>query len=335
MEIKEDNDLISVIIPVYNVEKYLTRCAESVINQTYNNLEIIFIDDGSTDESGKICDMYAKQDKRVKVVHKENGGLSSARNAGLDIARGHYIGFVDSDDYIDLNMYESMFNSIKKYKTNIACVGIIREDEQNGFKQIIRCPNKETEYSDEESIEEILYSRNIGISVWSKLFEKTIFEKIRFPVGETNEDACIMIDLMEGKKVVHTGIPLYHYLVREGSITNSYKEKSAQFSFKNAKKIVDGINEKYPNLIDVANIYLSNTLFKILISYLRQKQVIDPLYKKYFTEFKKTWKCLIKSKELSISMKIKVILVRLHLFRIMYELRMFINLSGGNKCGRK
>lgn len=330
-----ESDLISVIVPVYKTEPYLAKCIESILDQTYSNLEIILVDDGSPDNCGNICDEFAKKDSRIVVIHQKNGGLSNARNSALNIAKGNYIGFVDSDDYIDLNMYESMFNSIKKYKTNIACVGIIREDERHSFKQIIRCPNKEIEYSDEESIEEILYSRNIGISVWSKLFEKNIFEKIRFPVGETNEDACIMIDLMEGKKVVHTGIPLYHYLVHEGSITNVYKEKTAQFSFKNAKKIVDEINEKYPNLIDVANIYLSNTLFDILISYLRQNQMIDPLYKKYFTEFKKTWKCLIKSKELSISTKIKVILVRLHLFRCMYNLRIFLNFSGGNKFGRK
>lgn len=116
------DDLISVIVPVYNVEKYLHKCINSILNQTYKNLEIILIDDGSTDNSGKICDEYALKDNRIKVIHKENGGLSSARNAGLDICSGDYIGFVDSDDYIAEDMYEYLYVNLKKIMRMLLCV---------------------------------------------------------------------------------------------------------------------------------------------------------------------------------------------------------------------
>ena len=114
-------DLISIIIPVYNVEQYLSRCIDSVINQTYKNLEIILIDDGSTDDSGEICDEYALKDNRIKVMHKQNGGVSSARNEGLDISKGNYIGFIDSDDFIEKDMYEFLYDLLTKNNCDISC----------------------------------------------------------------------------------------------------------------------------------------------------------------------------------------------------------------------
>ena len=113
------NKLISIIIPVYKVEEYLEKCVDSVIKQTYDNLEIILVDDGSPDNCGKICDQYSKKDKRVKVIHKENGGLSDARNAGIDISRGEYISFIDSDDYVEIDYIETLYNSIIKSKISI------------------------------------------------------------------------------------------------------------------------------------------------------------------------------------------------------------------------
>ena len=117
----KNNDLISVIIPIYNVEKFLSFCIDSIVNQTYKNLEIILVDDGSTDNSGKICDEYALKDNRIKVMHKQNGGVSSARNVGLNIAKGKYIGFVDSDDYVENDMFEILHNLIIKNNVDISC----------------------------------------------------------------------------------------------------------------------------------------------------------------------------------------------------------------------
>ena len=115
------NPLISVIVPVYNVEKYLGKCVDSILAQTYENLEIILVEDGTKDNSGAICDAYAAKDSRIRVIHKENGGLSSARNAGMDIARGEYFGFVDSDDWIEPKMYETLLNLAEKYHADLVC----------------------------------------------------------------------------------------------------------------------------------------------------------------------------------------------------------------------
>ena len=113
------NELVSVILPIYNVELYLKECIESVIGQSYKDLEIILVDDGSTDQSPYICDEYAKIDRRIKVIHKKNGGLGYARNSGMKVATGEYVAFVDSDDYVDLDMFESMYNSAKKYDADL------------------------------------------------------------------------------------------------------------------------------------------------------------------------------------------------------------------------
>lgn len=131
-------DLISIIVPVYKVENYLSKCLDSMICQTYKNIEIILVDDGSPDNSGKICDDYAKKDSRIKVIHKENGGLSDARNAGLKIATGKYIGFVDSDDYISVEMYEKLYNQAKKEDADIACCNYYRvKMEKNLIKELL------------------------------------------------------------------------------------------------------------------------------------------------------------------------------------------------------
>ena len=137
------NELISVIVPVYNVEEYLPKCIESIINQTYKNLEIILVDDGSTDNSGRICDEYAKKDDRIIVFHKENGGLSDARNCGIDAATGDWVQFVDSDDYIHQTMVEKMYSSCKRNQTKLAVCGRVDVNAETGEETIILCPQKE------------------------------------------------------------------------------------------------------------------------------------------------------------------------------------------------
>ena len=165
-------ELISVIVPVYNVENLITRCVKSIIGQTYPNLEIILVDDGSKDNSGSICDELALCDKRIKVIHKKNGGASAARNVGIDKAKGQYIGFVDSDDYIEPQMYESLLFGLKKYNTDISCTGIIKEHLDGSNNIIIRCPSKITVFNSEEIIREILLARYVGSSLCTKLYKR-------------------------------------------------------------------------------------------------------------------------------------------------------------------
>ena len=142
----KEKPLISVIVPIYKVEKYLNKCVKSIINQTYKNLEIILVDDGSPDNCGKICDKLAERDDRIRIIHKKNGGLSSARNAGIEIANGEYIGFVDSDDYIDNDMFETLYNNIKDNNADLSIIGYQIETIDNKVIKYFELEEKIYEY---------------------------------------------------------------------------------------------------------------------------------------------------------------------------------------------
>ncbi len=206
---------ISVIIPVYKVEKYLDRCIESVVNQTYTNLEIILVDDGSPDRSGEICDAWAHRDKRIRVIHQKNGGLSAARNAGLDIACGDYIGFVDSDDYIHQDMYLSMYQKAISCRSDIVVCGFERVDEKgNSISGAGFSPNSESQFS--------TISTRIMCVVWNKLYRGELFDCLRFPVGKVYEDVFVMPRLLQTSR--NTNVireSLYFYRQSADSITRS------------------------------------------------------------------------------------------------------------------
>lgn len=216
-------ELISVIVPVYKVEKYLRKCLDSVCGQTWNKLEIILVDDGSPDGCGAICDEYAEKDSRVKVIHKENGGLSDARNAGLEAAAGRYIGFVDSDDYIKPEMYESMLHKMKNEDVDLVVCGVLNVDEQGNVltgKQM-PMPEKDMRMTGEEALGQ-LAGRNLicfGTAV-NRLYKAELFQGIRFPVGRLHEDDFVAHRIL-GKcgKVYFLGESLYYYVQRPGSIT--------------------------------------------------------------------------------------------------------------------
>ncbi len=217
---------ISVIIPIYDVEKYLDKCVESVVNQTYKDLEIILVDDGSPDNCPAICDEWAKKDSRIVVLHKQNGGLSSARNAGLDIATGEFVGFVDSDDVILPKMYESLFNAINKNSADMSLCGFLNVDEAlnpiNENEQ--NCPI-ETEVLDTYGVMEKLC---VGKRYWyfttsvNRLYRASIFKTIRFPDGMLHEDEFTSHRFFDScKKVACIEDCLYLYVQREKSITTS------------------------------------------------------------------------------------------------------------------
>ena len=216
-------DLISVIVPVYNVEAYLDRCMHSVLNQTYQNLEILLIDDGSTDGSPALCDAYATKDRRIKVLHKPNGGLSDARNAGLALAQGAYIGYVDSDDWIEPDMYASLYRACIDHHAQLAVCRYFQEykdrTEAGGDGSVVPLAREELlqiYISGHESY--VIYN-----SVWSKLFQRELVEGMQFPKGRNSEDimyttrAFCRLD-----RAVYLDRCLYHYVLdRDGSIMNA------------------------------------------------------------------------------------------------------------------
>lgn len=186
------NKLISVIVPVYNVEKYLDRCVESIVNQTYKNLEIILIDDGATDNSPEMCDEWKKKDNRIKVIHKKNGGLSDARNCGIDTATGDYFAFVDSDDYIDEKMYECLINMIEADSSDISMCSFRKVDEKGCDLSIENTVLNET--IDKKLFFERLTTDECGFYVvaWNKLYKSSLFDDLRYDVGKLYEDSFII-----------------------------------------------------------------------------------------------------------------------------------------------
>lgn len=212
--------MISVIVPVYKVEYYLPRCIESIINQTYKNIEIILVDDDSPDNCGIICDEYAKKDERIRVFHINHGGLSSARNYGIIRASGDYIGFVDSDDWIEPDMYEVLLNVAKENKADIVNCGFYYELSR---RTVIR-KNIEKKFNNSIDSCKALINNEIVTGAWNKLFHKSCFVDIRFPDGHVSEDiATVYKFFLKKKVVVSISKPLYHYrIMREGNITQTH-----------------------------------------------------------------------------------------------------------------
>lgn len=207
--------MISIIIPVYQVEKYIRKCLDSVLCQTYADLEIILVDDGSKDACPGICDAYAKIDSRIRVIHQENAGLSAARNSGIEIAGGEYIGFIDSDDYIEPTMYEKLYAAAESTGADIVICGFQRENEAGKTLQVENikpCSGTGIDFIRQDGIK-----KNYA---WNKLFRRELFESIRFPVGKTYEDVYIMQDIFaQADNVTSIADIAYHYLIRNGSIT--------------------------------------------------------------------------------------------------------------------
>lgn len=248
--------LISIIVPVYKVEQYLSKCVDSILNQTYENLEVILVDDGSPDNCGNICDEFASKDDRVRVIHKKNGGLSSARNAGIDVARGEYFGFVDSDDWIEPEMYEMLLSAARKYDAKVAYGGRYDVDGVTGEKTVGLCPQIDECISGMEMLGRVFIWDNCDSAAWDKLYHRSVFDEIRYPLGLINEDIAIFYHLMERTdKVAMCPKPMYNYLHRENSITTA-KISDKTFHFvQHTDKIYPYIQQNYPELADRARYF--------------------------------------------------------------------------------
>ena len=255
-------DLITIIIPVYNVEQYLNRCVDSIINQTYNNLEIILVDDGSTDNSGKICDEYALKDKRIKVIHKENAGVSLARNAGIDVAKGEYIGFIDSDDYIEPDMYEYLYNLMIENNSDISCC--------NNFDIVNNKCILSTNFPREGvlSLNEILEDSGWGFTIVTKLFNKKTINNIRFDRNlAIGEDFLFCFEVFKNsKKIIFKNKAKYYYYHNQNSVM--------QKKVFNKKYL--GVITLFDNIIDYAKNNNLNSACKNFIKH-KLRWIIDLL----------------------------------------------------------
>ena len=221
------NERISVIVPVYKVEKYLSRCIDSILNQSYKNLEIILVDDGSPDRCGEICEEYAKKDKRIVSIHKENGGLSSARIEGINRATGKLIAFVDSDDYLDKNMYKKLYENMKKAQADISVCNFFYEFEnENNKRDFVNSDDFVKEYNNIDAIKELLKNKRIFNYAWNKLYKRELFENIKYPESKKMEDLGTTYFLFEkANRIIYDSMPLYYYIQRGGSIVSSADKK--------------------------------------------------------------------------------------------------------------
>lgn len=307
--------MISVIVPVYNTKEYLERCVNSLLMQTYSDMEIILVDDGSTDGSGELCDRFAAREQRIRVFHKENGGSSSARNLGIDNAKGDYIGFVDSDDYVDADMYERLYAAIREHHVNAAQIGRDEIDPDGRILPDICIPPEKDEcIVTEKFMEELLMHRG-DCSFCTKLIKREMFseedesagrERSRFPIGVLNEDFHLLIQMLDRiGPIVSLPGHAYHVFYRLGS--NSRKESRENFSrvfadcVDNADLAAEIVAGKYPDLgtaafrfgifqrleymlhIPIAQMNRENNIYRNIVGYLRKnwlKSMRNPLLTK-------------------------------------------------------
>ncbi|WP_415945842.1 glycosyltransferase family 2 protein [Selenomonas montiformis] len=292
------NPIVSVVVPVYNVEKYIPYCIDSICNQTLKDIEIILVDDGSTDSSGFICDEYAKKDKRIKVFHKLNGGLSDARNFGLDQCNGEYIGFVDGDDIIDPRMYEFLLTEMKRQDASIATCYSQRFDVINNIVRDMKEKSSFCLETREEMIEYLFCKVKTGlsISVCLKLYKKDIFEKIRFVRGMTVEDGLIFLDTIKrAKRMVVVPYRLYFYRFRVNSIT---QQRTWNDNILDVIQVYqhnyDVICKEYPKAIDAAEARkiwsYREALKKISLLNEKNKEVVKSIQKSLARAICRGWR---------------------------------------------
>ncbi|WP_079525396.1 glycosyltransferase family 2 protein [Solibacillus isronensis] len=258
-------DKISIIVPVYKVEKYIDRCINSLINQTYSNIEIILVDDGSPDKSGEICDTYAKKYSNIKVIHKENGGQSSARNIGLRAATGDYVGFVDSDDWILPDMYESLYGNLKNTSCDISMcqrINVRNKDEAN--KALNK--NEFMVYKGDQIMD--LYLTTDMLSVWNKLYKRTLFNDIWFPEGKIHEEIFLMYSILKKTtRMVVSDSQKYCYFLGEISTTRSPLNMKDFNMISEWEKVIEDVKDYYPALIENAKIRLYISYFNLINKY--------------------------------------------------------------------
>lgn len=264
-----NNLLVSVIVPVYNVQQYLHRCLDSILAQTYDCLQVILVNDGSVDESGSICRWYQEKDPRVVVIDQENGGLSSARNAGLDVAKGEYVLFVDADDWLELDLIQMCIRRMERCEADIILYGYFEINEKGTY--IIRGIDQQGEraISKEEAIDLLIKDGLVSSHVWDKIFRKKLFDNVRFPINRNYEDIYVMHRVFGfAERIYFLNTPKYYYFQRSDSICHVPSEK-------NLLDMLDAYKARYLDL----ETSLSNTQCRSLLMLLKKRLIFDSQYK--------------------------------------------------------
>ena len=320
------NPLISVIVPVYNVETLLPRCVDSILTQTYECLEVLLVDDGSTDASGEICEQFAKKDTRIRVIHKENGGLSSARNAGLDVASGDYIGFVDSDDWIEPEMYAEMLALMERNGVQLVCAGRYDADGSTGKKTVGLCPQRQEQISGEELAGRIFLWDHCDSSACDKLYRRELFDGIRYPEGKISEDIPVTYRLaLRAQRVFLCDQPFYNYYHRSGSISKGagITEKSFHYS-QHTAVILEDIRKNHPAIASQAEFLRVHSLYHILLRLDHASPEIRRTYQEEYRnarrELQKHWKFILSCPWLTMQQRVTDLLLIVNLYHLLRPL---------------
>ena len=311
-----DKPLISVIIPIYKAEKYIEKCVKCVMSQTYQNLEIILVDDGSPDESGAICEALAKEDTRIRVIHKENGGAATARNAGLDAMTGQYIAFVDADDYMELNYIETLYRILWENHAQVSICRFRTIDEEGNPVSIDNLHDERAEeISEEQKTESAQIQRFSGndiilqdlqghwehVAPWGKLYQADLFEGVRYPRWPAYEDEPVFIRVFDQvEKAAASSEKLYYYVQHAGSLMNTaYSEKSRSTYLKMWRERIKYYSDNEPKHKELLNCILqAYVAWNVLFLSLHAHEMTKSQKKELKQEIRRHFDCLFKTPHL-------------------------------------
>lgn len=279
-------DKISVIVPVFKVERYLNECVTSIVNQTYDNLEIILVDDGSPDKCPQMCDEWADKDSRIKVVHKKNGGLSSARNAGMEHASGEFVMFVDSDDFIEQSMAYDLMQAQNDTHADVVCCEINRY--KDGVYTLMDIFHSSVALYTITSTQflNMLFLTKVSCASWNKLYRRDVLHDVSFPEGVYNEDIVFLYNLFQNRNITVALInkALYNYRITPNSVTTTFGKRNMDYLY-NAQNFQKHILENRQDLYDSFNVYMARVAIDIGWALIKNKSV--KLYEKDFEYCKK------------------------------------------------
>lgn len=317
--------LISVIMPIYKVEDYLDKCIQSIVSQTYTNLEIILVDDGSPDKCPEICDEWEKKDERIKVYHKKNGGLSDARNYGIERAKGEFLIFVDSDDYLEKDALELLYTNLVNNNADVSVCGMKLYFENNGTFKYYKDYKNDKVILNETGALKMMINEQAGfrVNAINKLYKKELFKEVRYPVNKIYEDVGTTYKtLLQSTKVVYDPSPKYVYVQRNFSITKNLKyDERGLMRIEMATQMYDSVVGKHPNLKNDYTLYLISQYVTMI-----NCMIVSNIYDKKFIKQTKRmiWgnlKNIIFSKQILVKRKCQylILLISFSLYKKIYQ----------------